>query len=181
MPRLIGFEPSIKMELRFTGLEILYLLFAAKHHYDGCCKNLAQKAGDYEGARNGLLILLMWQINQDGRYNHDAHRDSFQGTDEEFLYQNRESTATHSLTWHEIDTLCKVTECFSLIMGTPGMEPIAGAGFDPDVAANLAVSLRGALQAASIQQEILNEQEALRREQFSEADKLPNTLSHNAN
>lgn len=153
--KLLGFGTSIWLELQFTGLELLHFLHGAKMHYDGECKAAALHAG--KGAQlNGLLITTMMRM--------DAFSwDAIEPSDEEFLLQNADAMVTRSFRWGEVDLLCKITECFNLI-ATLKVLPL---GFSKDVACNIMIGLRRALNEATEQQKLLNEQEKERRERTS--------------
>lgn len=170
--KLVGFEPSIKLEMRFTGLELLHLLYGAKMHYDGACKATALHAGK-NGQRNGLLVTTMMQMKE-----FDWNGNGM--SDEAFLAQNLDATADASFTWREVDLLCKITECFNLIVTMiPHRLDDALAFWDNGTATCIMLGLRQALNEARLNLDILHEQEKLRREKFAEAEK--NVLSVNAN
>ena len=167
MPKLVGFEPSINLEMQFTGLELLHLLYGAQMHYDSACKAAAYRAGK-GGQRNGLLVTTMMRMEE---FNWNGNGMS----DEEFLAQNQDATADRSFTPRELGLLDKISEQFNLIatMQVPPQH------FDKDVACRIMLGLRRAGHDACLQIDILREQEALRREKFNEAEK--NALSINAN
>jgi hypothetical protein len=167
MPKLIGFEPSIKLEMQFTGLELLHLLHGANMHYDGACKAAAYHAGK-DGRLNGLLVTTMMRMDE---FDWSGNGVS----DEAFLIQHPNATADVSLTARELGLLTKISEQFNLIatMKVPPQH------FSKDVAVGIMFGLRKADNEACLQLDILREQEALRRERFDAAEK--NILSTNAN
>ena len=150
--KLIGFEPSINLELQFTGLELLHLLYGAKLHYDGHCKATIGHAGKDGYDRNGLLVTTMMRM---GEYPWNDNGMS----DMAFLSENLDATADRSFTGHEVDTLCKITECFNMIAGMK-VPPLH---FSVDVATSIFMGLRRALNEATTHIDTLHEQEKLRR------------------
>ena len=69
MPILIGFEPSIKLELRFSGLELLHLYYGAAMHYDGACKAAIKDADSQYGTKNGILVIARMRLESQIRRN----------------------------------------------------------------------------------------------------------------
>ena len=167
MATLIGFEPSIKLEMRFTGLELLHLFHGSKMHYDSACR-AASKHACQGLVKNGIIIRAMMHLG--GSYKRYDARIAGE-SDEKFLSQNLDATADISLTWREIDLLCKVAEQFDLILG--GMKQQPPQHFSMNVAVRIALGLHRALNEAGSQIDILREQEVLRRQE--------QTLSVNAN
>lgn len=167
MTTLVGFVPSIELELEFSGLELLHLFYGATMHYDSRCKATAMTADSAYGRKNGILILAVMSIDEFDWNGEQSHQD--------FVCNNHDVVANRSLTWREVDLLCKVTEQFNLIatMKVPPQH------WDIDVATRIMLGLRRALNEARLNLDILNEQEKLRREKFAEAQK--NVLSINAN
>lgn len=160
MADLLGFEIQLRLEMQFSGLELLYLYNAANRHYDSACKATTAKAGDYPGALNGTLTRAAWYLGF-------AFEDSVpeNRTAEEFLFHNQDKTSRIVLSWRELDTLAKVAEGFSWgTLGAGSWEPKEQIVFDKDFAAKLTRSINQALNDAILQMEILQEQEVLRRE-----------------
>ena len=153
--KLAGFVPSVKLELEFSGLELLHLFYGATMHYDGRCKETAMTANSEYNRKNGVLILAVMSIDSFDWCGKVSHQD--------FLCNNHDVVANVSLTSREVDLLCKVTEVFSLIASMSSLPDGMPEHFDTDVAASIMLGLRRAWSAATLQHNILHEQEKLRR------------------
>jgi hypothetical protein len=160
MTQLVGFVPSIELEMRFTGLELLHLLHGSKMHYDGDCKAASMHAYTKDGItrrKNGVIIRAMMHL---GRQYGDYMIRNSDVSDEDYLSANLDAESNISLTWREVDLLCKITECFNLIAGMPRLPE----HFSMDVATSIFMGLRQALTHAGRQSDALQQQEKLRRE-----------------
>lgn len=156
--RLVGYDPSIKLELTFTAAEVLQLYYGSKMHYDGRCKDATQQADEGKHCVNGLITKLWMFRLQDpeGRFINDP----FSEGPVALLLRYYNANATDTLSTDEVDLLCKVTEQFGLISTLPKTPD----GFNMGCASRLAYSLRRALHTAGAHYRILQEQEVLRRE-----------------
>lgn len=148
----LGFSPTIKFDLEFTGKELLQLLLASRYHYDWACQAASQHA-DAGGQKNGLIITTMMQSR-------DYPWGGADEDDAEWLRKHPDTKFKRTLSFRDLDLLCKISEQFSMMLKMPPGDD----GFCADTATAIRMEMLRCIHRHRDHSKFLFEQEKARRE-----------------